>query len=251
MKKLLRHCFSKLFLFTLLLAILIGCANRVTHPAYSSYVGSSNFNKYRKIAILPFADAPNKPQSGLIVQGLACNVFSRFGFQVAERAQLSALLSEQRLSSSGLTEEQIKTGRLLGVNAIVVGEVAQYDTIVIRGAIEGTPPTYSLSGKAAQTFSDNFLKAYEATRPKTWIENYAAVSLRIIDVETGALIYAGSAQYDKGVSDPPQEIAESLLQYIVMGWLNPKHVKEARQNRERISIKQFKVFEDFEPSIKK
>jgi len=231
------------------LIILTGCA-KFHHPTYSGYVGSSDFNKYRKIAILPFADAPNKPQSGLIVQGLACNVFSQFGFHVAERAQLSALLSEQKLSSSGLTEEIITVGRLLGVNAMVVGEVAQYDTIMMSGALEGTLPIKSLTGQGAQVFTDSFTKSYEASRPKSWIENYVAVSLRIIDIETGAIIYAGSAQYDRGYRNPPQTLADRLLKYIVMAWLNPKHVEEARQNRERISIKQLKVFEDFEPKIK-
>jgi len=245
MKKEFRDCYQRIF-FILLLSILIGCG-KVPHPSYSSYVGSTDFNKYRKIAILPFADAPNKPQSGLIVQGLACNVFSRFGFHVAERAQLSALLSEQRLSSSGLTAEQIKAGRLLGVSAIVLGEVPQYETIVIRGALQGTTPSYNLSGQGAQAFSDAFMKAYQAGSARPRIENYAAVSLRIIDVETGALIYTGAAQFDSGSSSPPQQIAESLLEYIVVGWLNPKHVEEARQDGERISIKRLKVFDDFEP----
>lgn len=246
MKRQSNLCYS-ISLFLLFFFFLIGCA-RMQHPTYNSYVASTDFNKYRKIAILPFADAPNKPQTGLIVQGLACNVFSRFGFHVAERAQMPALLNEKILAWSGLAEDQVRTGRLLGVNAIVVGEVAQFESIVIRGV----QPTYNPSSNQASgaaAFVDGFMRGYERAQARDRIENYVAISLRIIDVETGALIYAGSSQFERGYANSTQSIAETLLQYIVSGWINPGHVEEARKNKERLSIKKLQAFEDFKPKL--
>jgi hypothetical protein len=50
------------------------------------------------------------------------------------------------------------------------------------------------------------------------MESYVSISLRIIDIETGALIYSGSGQYNQGLTNPPQQLAEFILNSIVSGW---------------------------------
>lgn len=117
----------------LLLFSFIGCATaqrKGIYPTITNFVGSTDFGKYKRIAVLPFSDAPYAPQSGQIIQGLASQVLAQLGFEVAERSRLMDILQEQKMSASGLfdIDQSIKLGKLLGVRAIVVGEVGQYMT---------------------------------------------------------------------------------------------------------------------------
>lgn len=100
------------------------------YPSVSYFIGSTDFIKYRRIAVLPFTDAPNTPYSGQLIQGLTSQMFGKFGFEVIERARLADLLNEQSLSLTGVFENSqlIRIGKILGVKAIVVGEVGQYMT---------------------------------------------------------------------------------------------------------------------------
>ena len=205
-----KYVFNTFCLISLL--FLFGCATtqKPIYPQVSKYVGSYDYPKYKNIAVLPFVDAPNVPQSGQIVSGLANQIFAQAGFQVVERSRLYDVLSEQHLLMSGLIGEsqQIKIGQMLGVKAVVVGEVGQYATVQRH-----TDTTYfplTLYGTTT----------YLPVQGKQWMESYVSISLRIIDIETGQLIYSGSGQYNQGLTNPPQQLAEYILQHIIAGWFN-------------------------------
>ncbi|MBI3291913.1 MAG: hypothetical protein HYZ73_03780 [Elusimicrobia bacterium] len=82
-----------------------------------------------RVAVLPFEDGPRSPGSGTLVADLFTNrLLTLPRYQVVERSQLEKVLSEQQLGRSGAID--LKTaaelGRLLGVDAIVVGRVVEY-----------------------------------------------------------------------------------------------------------------------------
>ena len=210
---------KKRILFISVASVLfIGCVttpNVITGPPkVSNYIGSRDISKYRKIAVLPFADAPNAPQSGQIVQGLASQIFAQHGFIVVERARLYNVLSEQQLSLSGLsdTTQAIRVGKLLGVNAIVVGEVGQYSVMERH-----TDTTY---------FGRTLLIPIPG---KQWTESYVSLSLRVVDVETSQLIYSGAGQYDLAVTNPPQQLAQDILQEIIARWAGESYQTQESQ----------------------
>ena len=95
---------------------------------------SRDFKKYNTLAVLPFTDAPDYKNSGQIAQGLANILFGQAGFKTVERSKFINIIDEQKFSASGLISESesIKIGKLLGVKAVVVGEVSQYQTIMRR-----------------------------------------------------------------------------------------------------------------------
>lgn len=190
-----------------------GCAHqkKMVSPTISHYIGSTNFVKYKRVAVLPFSDAPNALHSGQIVQGLANQVFAKFGFDMVERNRLYDILNEQRLSLSGIIDssEQIRIGKLLGVTCIVVGEVGQYSTIQRH-----TDTTHFPLFLYGQT-------TYIPIQGKQWMESYVSISLRVIDVESGQLIFSGSGQYSQGLINPPQQLAEFILNDIVAKWRMP------------------------------
>ena len=139
--------------------------------------------KYSKIAILPFVSLPSKPTSGEIVQGIACEIFSTVGFDVIERSQLSAILSEHKLTLSGALSDStiLNFGKLLGIKAIVHGVVTQFS-----------------------------------------YENQAGFTLRIMDVETAKVILSGSATFPTPSPDPPEVLFRKLFAHVILKWgVNP------------------------------
>ena len=196
--------------FVILLLLISACAQRKPiHPTIDYYAASKDFMKYQRMAILPFSDAPGSPNSGQIVQGLANQMFAKWGFNMVERNRLYDILNEQRLSLSGIMDqsEQLRIGKLLGVKSIVVGEVGQYST-----QQRHTDTTYfplTLYGKTS----------YYPIQGQQWMESYVSIALRVIDVETGQLIYSGSGQYAKGLTNPPQQLAQLILEHIIGKWI--------------------------------
>ena len=194
----------------ILFFLLIGCVPQVFYPQVTSFIGSPNLREYRNLAIFPFSDAPGAPYSGQLVQGLASQSFAKFGFNVVEREKLAYLLREQELSMSGLIDESksLRIGKMVGARAIVIGNVGQYASYQRK-----TDTTYV-------PFYNPFLRitTYIPVQGKQWVENFVSMSLRIIDVETGQLIYSGSGQYEVGLTNPPQQMAEFILRDIIATW---------------------------------
>lgn len=193
-----------------------GCATanpNIVYPSITSSIGSFIVDdKYRKIAILPFWDAPNSPGTGRLMQGITTNVFLKFRFDVVERGRIDEVLKEQVLSLSGVLEERnrIKIGRILGVNAIVVGELGQYESQQRKTDTTYFPWTDFYTGQTS----------YIPIQGQQWLENYVSVSLRIVDVETGKVIFAGAGQFERGLTNPPQQLAEVLISEILSDWFD-------------------------------
>jgi curli biogenesis system outer membrane secretion channel CsgG len=193
-----------------------GCATaqpKTVLPVVTNFIGSFDYPKYKRIAVLPFTDAPNSPHSGQIIQGLASQALAKMGFDIVERARLYDVLKEQSLSLTGIIDEsqQFQIGKLLGVQAIVIGEVGQYMTVQRKTDTTYFPWTNFYTGQVT----------YIPIQGQQWNESYVSISLRIIDVETGQLIYSGSGQFETGLSNPPQQIAEAILFDIIDRWFAP------------------------------
>ncbi|MCE5195134.1 MAG: PDZ domain-containing protein [Nitrospiraceae bacterium] len=201
--------------FILLIFCLYSCVSmqKPITPTISGYSNSKDFLKYKKIAVLPFVDAPNAPQSGQIVQGIVNQVLAKTGFEVAERARLIDILNEQKLATSGLIEgsKQLEIGKLLGVKAIVVGEVGQYYT-------QQRHTTSTTSYYNMPLYGGGSMIVPFTQQGQQWIENYISIALRILDVENGNLIYSGSGTYHKGVTNPHQQLAEYITEDLIADW---------------------------------
>ena len=200
----------------------IGC--KPPAPVISSICASKDMSKYNKLAVLTFSDAPNAPQSGAIVSALVTQSLAKAGFTVVERGRLQDLLDEQKLSNSGLMEdgETIKLGKLMGVNAVVIGVVSQYstngrhtDTTYIDMVQPGPLQMVSAQDGTSHVVQGPDRVTHQAIQGVQWTESIVSISLRILDVESGQLLYAGSGQYDHAMTKPPQMLAEEIIRGIV------------------------------------
>jgi curli biogenesis system outer membrane secretion channel CsgG len=129
-----------------------------------------DFTKIKKVAVLGFNDAAYYPNSGAMVSELFIKYLLGSGYNVIERTQLDAILKEYQLSSQGITDpaEAKRLGKIAGVDALVIGSIPYV--------------------VPERSFYDNGEMRYVAAQ--------VGVTFRMISVETGEVIAAGSNTYD-------------------------------------------------------
>ncbi len=155
------------YIFLILILTLIGCA------ASEEFVRlGTNFQKYRRIAVFPLADYPTHPGSGIQVADIISMRLLGFNFSVIDRSQTLCILAEQDLGMIGIVDELTapKVGKLLGVQAIFTGSINEWQSTSTNvQLVQGATPAYmDISA--------------------------AGITLKLIDCETGEIVWAGSAR---------------------------------------------------------
>jgi curli biogenesis system outer membrane secretion channel CsgG len=140
-----------------------GTSAIVVKPGY-------DFSQIKRVAVLDFKDASNFSNSGSTVAELFVKHLLRTGYNVIEREELESILREHRLSVEGiLNSSQAKEfGKIAGVDAIITGSIPI--------AIE------------ERSFYENGFPRY--------ISAQVGLTCRMISVETGEVLWAGSDTYD-------------------------------------------------------
>ena len=175
----------------------------------SHFIGSVEFSKYKRLAVLPFTDAPDVDKSGTIVQGVAIQKFSQFGFDVVERSRLDDIINEQNFSKTSYADKSssVELGKLLGVQAIVLGEVSLFSST--RQVVSGVAR----------------------------MESFVSLTMRVVDVETGAVVFSGSGSNKRGLYSSPDEITNALLNKLLYLWLTSPGLIGLQYDREKIILK--------------
>ncbi len=156
----------------ILAALLLGISVFVSSCAVDSVVVKPgyDFQRIRRVAVLEFRDSAYYPNSGSMVSQLFVKYLLKAGYDVVEREELQSILREHQLSVEGvLNRSQVKEfGKLSGVDAFIAGTIPM--VIPDRELYENGNIRYI----AAQV----------------------GVTCRMIDVETGEVLWAGSDTYD-------------------------------------------------------
>jgi curli biogenesis system outer membrane secretion channel CsgG len=153
-------------LFPLLLAavFLTSCASE-TLVLKQNY----DFTRIKRIAVVNFRDSTLTQNTGAMVSQLFMKYLLKAGYNVVERDELDALLREKKLSDSNLLDPSTyKELKLSGIDALVTGSVTK--AVAEQDYYTGG----SLQFIAAQ----------------------AAVTVRMIDSQTGEIVWAGADTYD-------------------------------------------------------
>lgn len=154
----------------------------------------ADFSSIKRVAVLPFNGVKGELAADLLTQSLVAR-----GADVVERQQLDAVMREQSLSSSSsfdpATARQL--GKLLGVDALFVGTVA-----------ESIPPsTYLVSSandplmtgitrvSGGNVYSEGSVLGLPNTQLLSTTANVSLVS-RMVDVETGSILWSASMTYE-------------------------------------------------------
>lgn len=177
-------------------AELVFKALRPDDPAYSAgksakplvlasgVITSGNIDNYKVLAVPAFAETKNTTVSGAIVADITSTLLLQAKrFTIIERIRLDQLFEEQKtqLKSSDERGFVASVGKLTGARAVVLGNVNQWET---RTENNRTLSTVSLS-------------------------------LRLVDVDTGAILFAGQGTFAQPLLARPEQLAHGILYHIL------------------------------------
>ncbi|MCI0427976.1 MAG: PDZ domain-containing protein [Nitrospiraceae bacterium] len=143
-------------------------------------INRNTIDRYRTMAVMLFEDAPGAEGSGSRVTGIVTTLLLDLDMNMVERAELDEVLKEQVLQLTHADDaEVLKVGKLVGAQAIVVGEVQQW--------------------KRAE--GDQISRV--------------SLALRMIDVESGLVLFHGEGHSSDATADDPEGLARVIANRIL------------------------------------
>jgi hypothetical protein len=139
-----------------------------------------------------------------------------------ERQQLSAILQEQHLATSGILDPATvqQVGKILGVDALFVGTVAQSKE---SQSYVVTQPRHAVTGGVTPVGGRTVVSEGSVLGvPNSQIvttEAGAALVARMVDVKTGSVLWSASMSYEGfDVQSAMQSITDAFVQSLLPVW---------------------------------
>ncbi len=143
-------------------------------------INRDTIDRYRTMAVMLFQDAPGSQGTGSRVAGIVTTLMLDLDMHMVERAKLDEVLKEQVIQLTHADDANVlKVGRLVGAQAIIVGEVQQWE------------------------------------RQEQERANSVSLSLRMIDVETGVLLFSGEGHLADPTTDDPENSARLIVHRVL------------------------------------
>lgn len=193
-----------------------GTTRLFTKPiAESGYVTYQEWGPNRDVAVMPFDNVAKDKDAGVKVRELfVTGLYASGTFKdIVDEGEMFEVMKKLKLrETDNFSKDAIKTlGDNLGVGAIIFGTVVEYNERSAKGAL-------------------------------------FAVSIRMVDVETGQILWLGNASKEGGgsvsealgLSDGPTviEVARSVLENLIddlAGEVKHRRVKGKRQDETAVS----------------
>jgi hypothetical protein len=143
-------------------------------------IDRESIDQYRTMAVMLFEDMADVPGTGSRVAGIVTTLMLDLDMRMVERAKLDEVLQEQVIQLTHADDANVlKVGKLVGAEAIIVGEVQQWEQ-----------------------------RQQEHT-------NSVSLALRMIDVETGLLLFSGQGHLSDPTTDNPESSARVIVHRIL------------------------------------
>ena len=143
-------------------------------------INRDTIDRYRTMAVMLFEDAPDAQGSGSRVAGIVTTLLLDLDINIVERAELDEVFKEQVIQLQHTDDaEVLKVGRLVGAQAIVAGEVQQWE------------------------------------RSKSDEANRVSLAFRMIDVESGVVLFSGGGYGSDPTTDDPEGLARVIANRIL------------------------------------
>lgn len=143
-------------------------------------INRATIDHYRTMAVMLFEDAPGAQGSGSRVAGIVTTLLLDLDINMVERAKLDEVLKEQVIQLTHADDaEVLKVGKLVGAQAIIVGEVQQWE----------------------RTGEERV--------------NRVSLALRMIDVESGLVLFNGEGHSSDATADDPEGLARVIANRIL------------------------------------
>ena len=143
-------------------------------------INRDTIDRYRTMAVMSFEDAPGTEGTGSRVAGIVTTLLLDLDVNMVERAELDEVFKEQVVQLQHADDaEVLKVGKLVGAQAIVVGEVQQWERA------EGD----------------------QVSR--------VSLAFRMIDVESGVVLFNGGGYGSDATADDPEGLARVIAHRIL------------------------------------
>jgi hypothetical protein len=143
-------------------------------------INRETIGRYKTMAVMLLEDAPDVPGSGSRVAGFVTTLLLDLDINMVERAKLDEVLKEQVIQLTHADDANtLKVGKLVGAQAIIVGGVQQWE------------------------------------RHEQGRTNNVSLSMRMIDVETGQLLFNGEGHLADFTTDDPEASARLIVHRIL------------------------------------
>jgi hypothetical protein len=153
------------------LSLSYGCAH-IPRPITDFYQRPGiDLRQYERIAVLNFGAPLNATSAGIEASDIVGLELMKKGYVVVERSRVGQILREQGLGLTGALDESTtaEIGKILGVQALIVGSVGNYKTDKTTMIL---PTMYGPMGG-------------------TQVSSSASVTMKMIDVKDAVVIWAG------------------------------------------------------------
>lgn len=213
------------------LAALCACAP----PAVVIVAPNYDPARVRRVAVLNLTDFPDTPGSGAIVGGTFEKYLLLAGYNLVERRQVTSVLKEQAATLAGSADPAAirNLGKLLGVDAVVLGDVTDFtsphdQTVMVDVPQEQTDPVYGQvvtvqrQGDTTVKTVQNVITGYNVTTtsqivPETQtLPAHVGISVRLVDVTSGEVLWSSSGA-GEGVSlgSAAEQASSKIVQALI------------------------------------
>lgn len=196
-----------------LLALLTGCATNMQVAVNPK----ANFAAVKRVAVVSFAGPQGDAAADAMTQYLV-----GYGADVVERSRLQTVLNEQQMGASGTLDPATvrKVGKILGVDAIIVGSVS--DLTPSRSYVVQTGSNVLVGGVTPIQGRNLYAAGSVPGVPDSHILASAAtvgLTARMVDVETASILWSGMMNYEGfDTSSAMRSIAQSFVDSLVPVW---------------------------------
>lgn len=154
----------------------------------------SDFSAVKRVAVLSFSGAKGDLAADLMTQSLL-----EHGADVIERQRLDAVMKEQSLSASSAFDPSTakQLGRLLGVDALFVGTVAESTPQSSYIVNQAQNPQYTVVTPVSggTVYSEGSVMGMPNSQLLSTTANVSLLS-RMVDVQTGSVMWSASMTYE-------------------------------------------------------
>jgi hypothetical protein len=143
-------------------------------------INRDTIDRYRTMAVMMFEDAEDAEGSGSRVAGIVTTLLLDLDINIVERAELDEVFKEQVVQLQHTNDADVlKVGQLVGAQAIVVGEVQQWE------------------------------------RSEVGQVSRVSLAFRMIDVESGVVLFNGGGYGSDPTVDDPESLARVIANRIL------------------------------------
>lgn len=222
----------RLGLPALALGLLAGCA---TVPPVVVLSPRYDHAAVRKVAVAGFSDFRGAAGSGEVAAATFEKYLLLGGYRLIERRQAELLVKEQKLQlTDQLDVESLrKVGKVLGVDALLFGSVTDYSeprehTVMVTVAQQQSNPMYGSvetvhrDGDTLVRTTQPVVTGYSYTLNDQVVPEtrstpaHVGLSVRLVDVQTGEVLWTASGESEGGYLSGATEEASSRIMRAVM-----------------------------------